>query len=201
MYYWDTLMLAHFCIDTDAFTISESTGAGDEFCVPLRLVHAPNHRALKGTAHIIRAVEELQAEGASIDLTILEGLPNHEIHEKIGAADVVVDQIVIGWYAMFALEGMVQGKPAVCHIRPDLRDLFVAANLVKPNEVPLIDATVHTIKDVLRNLTVTSRADLRKIGRLSRAFVDRHHSIEAIGSVFDRINREINLRPSRATQQ
>ena len=198
LYYWDTLMLAHFAIDTDAFAVDESDDAPHEPPRPLRLVHAPNHRNLKGTDHILKAVEALRAEGVAIELAVVEGVPNARIPELIRAADVVVDQLVLGWYAMFALEGMALGKPVVCYVRPDFLDLYTAAGLLEPGELPIVDATVHSIEETLRRLTSLPRGELRDIGRRSRAFVEKHHSIEAIGGVFDRINRAIGLRPSRA---
>lgn len=199
MYYWDSLMLSHFAIDIDSFKPAEDQEVLDGPCRPLRLVHAPNHRALKGTAHIVRAVDELRSEGLSVDLTIAEGVPNERMRSLIQAADVVVDQLVVGWYAMFALEGMALGKPVICHVRPQYRDLFVGAGLIAPAELPLIDATIFTIKDTLRRLASSPQRELRDIGQRSRAFVEKHHSFDSVGATFDAINRQIGLQPSPAS--
>ena len=199
MYYWDTLMLAHFAIDTDAFTVTETRGVPSEPCTPLRLLHAPNHRNLKGTDHIMKAVEELKAEGVAIDLSVVEGVPNAQMFDLIRACDVVIDQLVLGWYAMFALEGMALGKPVVCHVRSDFTELYVGAGLLEPGELSLVDATIHTIKDTLRALASLPRQELHSIGLRSRAFVEKHHSIQVVGAIFDRINRELGLRASRTT--
>lgn len=196
MYFWDTLMLAHFAIDVDAFSIAETSVSLDKPCTPLRLIHAPNHRNLKGTSHIIQAVEELKGEGWEIELSVVEGVPNAQIFSLISTADVVVDQLLIGWYAMFALEGMALGKPVVCYIREDLRDFYIGAGLLDMNELPVIEASVHTIKDTLKHLAKLPRRDLRNAGLRSRAFVERRHSIDAVGKVFDQINRNLSLRPS-----
>ena len=197
MYYWDTLMLAHFAIDVEAFRIVESSvPLLDEPCTPLRLIHAPNHRNLKGTDHIIKAVKELQQEGLAIDLAIVEGISNAQIPARIQAADVVIDQLVLGWYAMFALEGMALGKPVVCHLRQDFVDLYTGAGLLEPGELPLIDATVLTLKDTIRHLASLPRRELREIGLRSRAFVERHHSIQAVGEVFHKINQSIGIQPT-----
>jgi hypothetical protein len=198
MYFWDTLMLAHFAIETDAFVVAETAAPLDQPCVPLRLIHAPNHRNLKGTSHILEAVEELRAEGVAIELSVVEGVPNARMAGLIQAADVVVDQLLLGWYAMFALEGMALAKPVVCHIQPSLLDLYIGAGLIKQGELPLIDSSIRTIKDTLRHLAALPRRELRDIGLRSRAFVERHHSIESVGAVFDRINRSLGLRPSRS---
>lgn len=196
LYYWDTLMLSHFTIDTDDFKVKAPRGVMEKPCNPLRLIHAPNHRNLKGTDHILKAVEELQAEGLAIELSLVEGVPNSEIIELIQAADVVVDQLVLGWYAMFAIEGMALGKPVVCHVRQDFLDLYTGAGLLEPDELPLIDTSIRSLKDTLRQLASLPRRDLRDIGLRSRAFVEKHHSIDAVGKVFDRINRAIGLEPS-----
>lgn len=197
-YYWDTLMLAHFAIDPDTYPLAERHGDPALPCTPLRLVHAPNHRSLKGTDHLLRAVDELRQEGLQIDLTVLEGLPNTEVLHLIRSADVVVDQLVIGWYAMFALEAMVCGKPVVCHIREEFRDLYIATDLLAPGELPLIEATVHTIKGTLRRLASLPRHEIWSIGDRSRAFIEKHHSSTAVGAIFDQINRNLGVPPSMA---
>lgn len=193
MYYWDTLTLSQFAVDTDAFKPVDVSGALEGRCVPLKLLHAPNHRALKGTDHILRAVEELRAEGVAIELAIVEGVPNEKIPAVIQAADVVIDQLVLGWYAMFALEAMALGKPVVCHIRPQYRELYIGAGLVEPDELPFIDASILSIKETLRHLASLPRRELREIGLRSRSFVEKHHSLDAIGATFDKINRELRV--------
>ena len=193
MYYWDFLMLSQFAIDTDRLKPAEKNQPLDEPSVPLRLLHAPNHRALKGTDHILRAVDELRDEGMAIELTIVEGVPNEKMLSIIQAADVVVDQLIVGWYAMFAMEGMALGKPVVCHIRPQYRDLYVGAGLIEADELPLIDSSIFTIKETLRHLGSLTRRELVDIGIRSRLFVEKHHSLDAVGSMLDRINQQLGL--------
>lgn len=196
MYFWDTLTLSHFAVDTGRLQVADALSKLDEPCDPLRLIHASNHRGLKGTDHIIRAVDELREEGLAMELTILEDVPNADVPRQILAADVVIDQLVIGWYAMFAIEGMALGKPVVCYIRPDYRDFYTDAGLLQPGELPFVDTSVQTIKETLRYLASLRRRELRNIGLRSRAYVEKHHSIEAIGMVFDRINKELGLKSS-----
>ena len=132
-------------------------------------------------------------------MSVIEGVPNAQVPVLIQAADVVVDQLVLGWYAMFALEGMALGKPVVCHVRSDFHNLYIGAGLLERGELPLVDASIHTIKETLRHLASLPRRELHEIGLRSRAFVEKHHSIKAVGAEFDRINRELSLRPSRTS--
>ncbi len=192
--YWDTLMLAHFSIDTQAWRPGPAaaplnqpaSGEGG----PLRILHAPNHRTVKGTRHLVEAVAALQAEGLPVELIILERQPNAEVKRVMASVDLVADQFIVGWYAMFALEAMAMGKPVLCYLRPDLEALYTTAGLVAPGAIPIINCTAATIAPVLRRL-LADRAALAAIGQRARAYVCQHHSTEAVGAVFDRINRRL----------
>jgi glycosyltransferase involved in cell wall biosynthesis len=109
--------------------------------------------------------------------------------------DVVADQWVIGWYAMFALEAMSLGKPVLCFLRDDLERLYVDAGVIEEDEMPIIRCDASSLQEALRSLLKLSRNELRELGERSREFVLRHHSLEAVGAVFDRINRAMAIGP------
>ncbi len=192
MYHWDTLMLGHFSIDTDQWKPPPDVQTNPR---PIRILHAPNHKMIKGTQFFIDAVNDLCAEGLSVELVILERVPNARVQEVMASVDIVADQLVIGWYAMFALEAMAMGKPVLCYLRPDLEDLYLAAGLIKPNEIPILNCTPLTVKETMRRLVI-DREFRQDAGRRSRIFVLDHHSIQVVGKVFDSINRSINILPS-----
>ena len=196
MYYWDTLMLAHFSIDTDVWkpAVAHETTSPAK-AGKLKILHAPNHRAIKGTQYFLDAVKELREEGLEIELILLERVPNEEVKQAMASADIVADQLIIGWYAMFALEGMAMGKPVLCYLREDLQQLYIASDLVCANEIPIINCSPATVKEAIRAL-VSDRDRLAEIGKRSREYVIEHHSTQAVGKVFDRINRSIGLSPS-----
>jgi glycosyltransferase involved in cell wall biosynthesis len=189
-------MMAHFSIDMEAW--KPVPIAGDPLPSSakrkLRIFHAPNHRAIKGTAHILRAVDELIEEGLDIELILAERVSNQEIKRLMAAADIVVDQLIVGWYAMFAIEAMAMEKPVLCYLRQDLMELFVTSGLVAADEIPILNCSPLTIKETLRSL-VLNRDELPDIGKRSRAYVMKHHSIQVVGKVFDEINRSIGLKP------
>lgn len=197
MYHWDTLMVGHFSIDTNELEAVNDTSPYAPGARSLRLLHAPNHRHIKGTESILKAVEELRAEGHDLDIEIIEKRPNEEVLERIRQADVVLDQLVIGWYAMFSLEAMALGKPIICYIRPDLVELYEKSGLLAEGELPFLDADTMTIKTLLRSVA-QGHYDLAEAGKKSRRYVEKHHSLDAVGAVFDRINRDIGVSPSAA---
>ena len=179
---WDTLTLAHFSIDTERW---KPLGSRDGKA-PFRVLHAPNHRTIKGTQFIIDAVQRLQAKGHAIELVLLEGVPNHKIQEAIASVDLVADQLIIGWYAMFALEAMAMEKPVICNLDPTLLDLYECAGLVQRGEIPLINARWDNIEETIERCML-ERESLAETGRRGREFVLRHHSTGHISAVFKTI--------------
>ena len=77
---------------------------------PLVIIHAPNHRNLKGTDFIKEKIDDLNRRGFHIKLKILAGVNNQKILNAIDEADIVLDQLIIGWYAVFSIEGMAYSK-------------------------------------------------------------------------------------------
>lgn len=142
---------------------------------PLRVVHAPTDRSVKGTRHVVAAVDALRADGVPVALDLVEGLPQSEARARFAAADVAVDQLLAGWYGGFAMEVMAFGTPAVAYLRDaDLGALPPAMR----DGLPVIGATPDTIGDVLRRLATTERDTLPARGEASRAYVRRWHGAD-----------------------
>ena len=193
--HWDELMLGHFSIDLDKFSDSSKDDFPSSFSSsrPLRLLHAPNHRTIKGSRFFLEAVEELKQEGKYIQLDIIEKMPNSVVLKKISEADVILDQLVIGWYAMFALEALASGKPVVCYLDPELIKLYEYAGLLIPEELPIINTDFRSIKRIIREI-YEGIIDVSAYKRKTRTFVQDHHSIEYVGGVFAKINEKLGLK-------
>lgn len=139
----------------------------------LRIVHAPNHRAFKGTIHLETAVRKLQSEGVKIELVMVEKVPNARALDIYRTADLIFDQCMIGFHGYFAIEAMALGKPVMCFIRKP-EDYLLA-----PNECPIINTHVTTLADDLRYLAQEGRSTLPEIGRRGREYVERHYTEKA----------------------
>jgi glycosyltransferase involved in cell wall biosynthesis len=138
----------------------------------LRIAHAPSKRAVKGTADVLAAVESLRTRGAPVELDLIEGVPNREARLRYAAADVVIDQLKVGWYGMLAIESMALAKPVVVHL-----DAEAAAETEEAFglELPLVRADASSLEDVLAGL-VEVRESLPELGRRSREYVERVHA-------------------------
>lgn len=191
MYHWDILMLGHFSIDTSAWAPVEWRPRRG----PLRILHAPNHRAIKGTDYFVQAVSDLRDEGYEVELVMLQGVPNDEIKQVMESVDLVADQLVVGWYAMFAIEAMAMGKPVLCYLREDLLDLYADAGLIDRGEIPLINCTPKSVKDTIRAL-IEDESILQRAALAGPCFVAKHHSLEHVGDVFHEINLSLGLSPT-----
>jgi len=136
------------------------------------VIHAPSHRGVKGTRFVLDAVARLKADGVDFDFTLVEGLPNAEARKVYERADLLVDQLLTGWYGGLAVELMALGKPVVCYLREG--DLAFLDPQMRA-QMPIIGAEPATIYGVLREYLTTHRSRLPEIGAASRAFVERWH--------------------------
>ena len=139
---------------------------------PLRILHAPSHRLVKGTDLLLAALEELKADGYEFELLLVEGMSNAQAREIYTKADILVDQLFAGWYGGLAVELMALGKPVLAYIREEDR------RHIDPQmhqELPIVQTTPDTVLAVLRRMLETPRQDLVALGQRSRAYVERWH--------------------------
>jgi glycosyltransferase involved in cell wall biosynthesis len=138
----------------------------------LRVAHAPSKRRVKGTDAVLAAVDSLRRRGAPIELDLIEGVPNREARLRYAAADVVIDQLRVGWYGMLAIESMALAKPVVVHLDEEAASETEEAFGI---ELPHVRAREGNLEDVLAGL-VEVRESLPELGRRSREYVERVHA-------------------------
>jgi glycosyltransferase involved in cell wall biosynthesis len=150
---------------------------------PVVIVHAPNHRHVKGTGYVLKAVERLKASGFAIELLLIEGVPRREALAIYRRADIIVDQLIIGAYGLFALEGISLGKPVLTYLDQEHLGNH-AFNL------PLVNAHPENVDDVLAALIAVPELRTR-LGISSREAAIRYQSPEALAEVWDRLYRHV----------
>jgi hypothetical protein len=145
---------------------SPATGDG-----PL-VIHAPTHRGVKGTRFVLEAVEKLRAEGVRFRFQLIEGLPRAEARKLFERADILIDQLLLGWYGGLAVELMALGRPVICNIREDGLK-FLPTGMAA--EIPIIRAEPVTLISVLRDWLTIRQRELPVLGVKSRQYVERWH--------------------------
>lgn len=150
---------------------------------PVRIVHAPNHRHIKGTNALVTAVAALQRAGLACELQLVEGTPPVEARAIYANADIVADQFCIGSFGLFALEGMLLGKPVLAYLDEEhLGD--PAFNL------PIVNANPDNLARVLAPLVALPELR-RRIGAAGCEAVKRFQAPEALAPVWSAIYRHL----------
>ena len=139
---------------------------------PLRIAHAPSHRKIKGTDYILKALENLEKKGYDFELLLVEGLSNAEARKVYERADVLVDQLLVGWYGGLAVEAMALGKPVLVYIREE--DLKFIPEQMK-DDLPFVRVTPETIEQGLQKVLEMPKDELVSWARKSRAYVEKWH--------------------------
>jgi len=186
---WDVLPFRAECIDTDAWKPREHYSEADGTNGLVKLVHAPNHRIIKGTEFLLKAVEDLKQEGLQIELILLEKKPNDEVkrilHEE---ADIFFDQLILG-YAMSTIEALAMGLPVMTNLEnEDYVRVFRRYSYL--NECPALSVSHENLKDNLRTL-VTNPGLRKQLGLAGRQYAEKYHSFKTcqymFGKVYDKI--------------
>jgi hypothetical protein len=148
------------------------TDGGTDASRPIRVVHAPSNRMIKGTSHVIAAIAALQARDVAVELVLLEGMRHDDAMNACAAADIAIDQVLVGSYGQFAVEMMALGKPVICFIRDDLRRHY-------PEDLPIISAEPQTLEAAMSSL-IEARAQWQAIGEAGRRYAARVHDSIAV---------------------
>jgi glycosyltransferase involved in cell wall biosynthesis len=183
----DVLWSTQMTLDTDLWQAEAPTGNGDgQTGDAVVVLHAPNHRRIKGTDRLIEVVDRLAGEGLRVRLELLERRPNSEVRDAIARADIVADQFIAG-YALFAVEGMAAARPvlsALSWMPADVRADLDARGL------PIVDADLETLEAALRRLIADPQ--LRgTLGEAGRRFVLDNDSYAAVGAIWDNLIRHV----------
>ena len=139
---------------------------------PVVIGHAPTNRLIKGTRHVIAAVEQLRREFPRVELRLIERTPWAEMPAFLAGCDILVDQLHMGWYGLLAIEGMSEGRAVVAYIREDFAG--------REPDLPVVSAEPATLVEVLRGL-VRDPARRLESGARGPAFVRRLHDTRVVG--------------------
>jgi len=141
---------------------------------PVVIAHAPTNRLIKGTDHVVAAVERLKSEFPRLELRLIERRPWAEMPALLAECDILVDQLMMGWYGLLAIEGMAEGRTVVAYLRTDFAR-------TRP-DLPVVSAEPATIQDVLRQL-IRDPARRASLGERGPEYVRRHHDARAVAAI------------------
>jgi len=139
------------------------------------IVHAPNHRHVKGTQFLLDALQICRDAGINYELRLVEKVARTEALELYKTADIVADQFLMGAYGVFALECLALGKPVMTYLDHDCLSNPVFS-------LPIVNTNRWNLTTILAVLLLVP--ELRKrLGHAGRDAVVRYQSLKAIGEL------------------
>ena len=172
------LVFKYFPIDCAKWTPLYDTGNP----VPV-IVHAPNHRHVKGTDLLLAACDRLHQEGYRFELRLVEGIPRNQVMEIYRHADILVEEFRMGAHGLNGMEFLALGKTVATYLNEDhLRDPACNNGIININP--------GNVDEVLKVIVSIPKLRLR-LGHNGRKAAEQYHSYKATGEVWDRIYRHL----------
>lgn len=144
------------------------------------VMHAPSNIDAKGTKWIRDAVAQLKNQDCKFEYVEITGKSHEDVLETIQKADIVIDQLMLGNYGVFAIEAMALKKPVICYLQKEVVSFL-------PSDLPIINASPDSIIDNLRKLINLSDSDRKKIGKQSRRYVKNYHDCDLVAEKLKKI--------------
>lgn len=141
----------------------------------VRIVHAPTRRSIKGTDAVLHAIAELKRRRLPIEFDLVEKVPWEQCLERIAAADIVVDQLLLGMGSL-AVEAMGMSIPVVA----GTVDTGVRSDMVKRwGRLPFVEAGPGSITTALIGLVKNADARAEAAAR-GNAHAMKYHDDSAV---------------------
>lgn len=159
-----------------------------ERCTPdlskrkLFIIHAPTDRACKGSRYIFDAINSLKkSHNHLFDFVSVENIPHKTALNLYQKADIVIDQLLVGWYGAFAIEVMSMGKPTICKITEENLP-FIPKQMAHDVKNAFIKADPSNIKDVLLKC-IEDREFLRQKSEAALEYARTWHYPKYVASI------------------
>ena len=185
---WDCIVFLAMSIDISSIKtrkiFSQSNGKKE----PIKIVHAPNHRSIKGTEYIIDTVKKLQKNGFNIDFILLENQQNDVVHKILKTSDILIEQLHSG-YALSGIEGMAYGNVVISNLEREAytRPFRLFSFL---NECPVVSSSVEDLEKTLIYLLEHPKSR-EKLGKLGQKYIQKYHSNISTNYLFSNIINKI----------
>jgi glycosyltransferase involved in cell wall biosynthesis len=139
----------------------------------ITVLHAPSSDEVKGTRYVTDAAETLEKnDGRLFRFKIIRQVENLKVLKSIRYADLVIDQLLFGWYGSFAAESMARGKPVVCFINP--LDKKILPKQMQA-DLPILNASIDNLVEVLERFHDLSVQEKNELAEKSHKFVRSYH--------------------------
>lgn len=142
------------------------------------IFHSPTVMDVKGSEYILASLNNLKKKYQKIEFRMPLNLKNEDLIQQMAKADIVIDQLLVGWYGGQAVEAMALGKPVISYIHQPYFNLVDFAA-----EIPVVNSNVWTLEKDLEML-INNRAWREELGKKGIEFVKKYHRPEKIAGEY-----------------
>jgi len=143
--------------------------------------HSPTVREVKGSVYIEKALKKICRKYPQVAFQMPMDLPNDELLRRMAQADIIIDQLLVGWYGGQAVEAMALGKPVIAYMHQPYFNLVDFAE-----EIPVYNSNIWTLKRDLEVL-INSPSLREKLAKEGVAFVKKYHDPEKIAAEYEKL--------------
>jgi glycosyltransferase involved in cell wall biosynthesis len=165
------------------------------------ILHVPSEPVAKGTDIIKKNFTKLSkkynaskknnaknAKNAkkNYDFRILPPMSHDQLLQEMAKADIIVDQLVIGWYGGQAVEALAMGKIVMAYLEP------IYLNLVSfSQEIPIVNTNPWSFGNDLENLLKITPLIKNEWAARGRKFVRKVHDSAKIAEKYADLYRSL----------
>lgn len=153
--------------------IKDLPNVGQVNDIPVVVHSAPfveSRREIKGTKHVLRAVEQVKKDGYEFEFRLVRNMLFKDAMEAYKKADIVIAGVnpLYGACSMVTIESMALGKPVITCILQNLMETFYLG-------LPVENAYPLEVSDKLKFL-LDNRDYRVKLGQQGREYVEKNNN-------------------------
>jgi hypothetical protein len=146
------------------------------------ILHSPSNIQIKGTIYIHKILKKIAAESnynirlllpaeKMIDNPKIYSVSRYELFKLYKESDIIIDQLIIGWYGLQSVEAIAAEKQVICYIDDQLKPYLTP-------DCPIESADINTLEDVIiRCIENAAKGNLSKL-KNNIDWVRKNHTIE-----------------------
>ncbi|MEJ8816973.1 hypothetical protein [Lacibacter sp. H407] len=157
--------------------ISKSSEESKRSEKKIRIAHAPTAPFAKGTPYVIEAIRNLEKQGiTNFEFVLLKDLTVDEYLSELAKTDILIDQLIWGWYGVAAQQALSMGKIVFCYVS-DNRTKYI-------ENAPVINVNCNNLTETLISFLKKSQEEIDQIKQSGVSYYDLNHRPELIAAQF-----------------
>lgn len=144
---------------------------------------------IKGSCFVKEAVDRLQREGYAVELMFFHNIDHKDLKYYQAQADIVVDQLFVGWHGSTGVECLALGLPVITYINPSVEN-YVKSQLKR--EIPFVSAMPQNIYEVLKEM-INDIKGCKNLGIQAGKYAQKYHDYKVVAKRLSEIYEKLNM--------